>query len=115
MICLVELRGLEPLTLCLQNRGHTESTFENFALSSGRLSARVRRRPPISAQCCGTLLLYRPGVADAPRGQGTVLSPYSRPPSCTGVRSGRVPKDRKRRDSTHKGREVPSLMVLLFR
>ena len=45
-------------TLCLQKRTRTGSTFENFALSTGHLSARVRRRPPISAQCCGTSLLY---------------------------------------------------------
>ena len=45
-------------TLCLQNRGRTESTFENFALSIGHLPACVRRRPPISARCCGTSLLY---------------------------------------------------------
>ena len=41
-------------TLCLQNRSHTESTFENFTLSTGHSSARVRRRPPVSAPCCGT-------------------------------------------------------------
>jgi hypothetical protein len=53
-----ELRGLEPLTLCLLNRGRTESTFENFTLSSGHSSAKVRPRPAVSAQCCGALLLY---------------------------------------------------------
>jgi hypothetical protein len=41
-----------------QNRSHTESTFENLALGTFHLSARVRRRPPVYAQCCGTLLLY---------------------------------------------------------
>jgi hypothetical protein len=50
--------GTRTLTLCLQNRGRTESTLENFALSAGHLSAGGRRRPLISAQCCGTSLLY---------------------------------------------------------
>ncbi len=52
-------RLLDPIhDPLLANRGHTESTFENFTLSTGHSSARVRLRPPISAQCCGTLLLY---------------------------------------------------------
>ena len=53
------------MILRLQNRSHTEYTFENFTSSIGRLSAGVRRRPQISAQCCGTFLLYSPRLAEA--------------------------------------------------
>jgi hypothetical protein len=45
------IQALDVLRFCLQNRGRTESTFENFTLSSGHSSAKVRPRPPVSAQC----------------------------------------------------------------
>jgi hypothetical protein len=67
--------------LCLQNRGRTESTFENFTLSSGHSSAKVRPRPPVSAQCCGTLLLYRPEARSTSPASHAALLPISQPNS----------------------------------
>lgn len=55
----------DSVILCLQKRSHIESTFENFALNTSHVSARVRRCPLISAQCCGTFLLYPPRVVEA--------------------------------------------------
>jgi hypothetical protein len=73
MIRLVELRGLKPLTLCLQNRGRTESTFENFALSTSHASAKsagVHRFPPSVAVllCCTGAALAKVRMT---RGSGT--------------------------------------------